>query len=56
VFVATRRTVNSVPEATWSELYGRAVVIGGLNVSLLDWNLPGIIGMRVDQVDSCGAQ
>src|SRR5688572_3111402 len=33
IFMTTRRTFNAVPEATWSELYGRGVVIGGINVS-----------------------
>jgi hypothetical protein len=96
VFMATRRTLHSVPETAWSELYGRDVVIGGINVSLLElnpvvagsgrlrytpdraifsfaywssdcgngatsdwldnWNLPGIISMRVEQIRACAAQ
>ena len=34
VFMATRRAFDAVPESTWSEMYGRHVVVGGLNVSL----------------------
>jgi len=91
--MTTRRTFNDVPEATWTELYGRGVVIGGINLSrselliqepasqslrytpdraifsfayrsgdcgngstsdwLDNWDLPGIIGVRVDQIAPC---
>jgi len=34
VFVATWRAFDVVPESSWREMYGRHVVVGGLDVSL----------------------